>query len=513
MTIDKTLIRDFPPISANINDDRTGVLMIGATEQLVTGESDMDVRRSLIGLVQAHAAKSGRPMRVTTRDNEGLAVLLVSPEGEIEEEYSEEFAEDEESATMIESVPGLGKSEQIRPVLESFNDPGNFGASVTDIGGEFPPSASVQPSPPAAGHASVPAEANGAAASYPSAQAVPLQSAEEAEQHWGAEGVQQLQAAAPGAVAPAPSSGRRALRDAESFLATPTAVEPATAGLRGALNGMGLNLAPSAAEVAERDDVHEVSRQFTGSRTIAVVNTKGGAMKTPTVACLAAVFGRHGGSVLGWDNNETDGTLGWRTEQGDHKRTALDVLAHSEQLLANSAQSADINAFVHHQPADKYDVLRSDDDIDGEHEVSAEEVDVLHRVAAKYYRLILMDSGNNVRAANWNRMMDHTDQLVVPMTTMEDRAERARINLQRLDRRSERTAHLARNAVVVVSQWQAKEEAIAQKIADDFRDFVREVVIVPFDPALKAGQIRFQALRPDTRRAWLKAAAAVARGL
>lgn len=93
--IDKTLIRNFPPISAQIKDDHTGVLMIGANEQLVTGDSDMDVRRALIGLVTSHASKSGRPMRVTTRDSDGLAVLLVSPEGDIEEEYNEGFEGEE----------------------------------------------------------------------------------------------------------------------------------------------------------------------------------------------------------------------------------------------------------------------------------------------------------------------------------------------------------------------------------------------------------------------------------
>lgn len=312
---------------------------------------------------------------------------------------------------------------------------------------------------------------------------------------------------------PAPPGGRRALREAGTFLVAPTAVEPAKQGIRGTLNSWGFSLPPSADELSEREDIHQVSRHFTGTRTIAVVNQKGGSNKTPTVAALCAAFGRHGASVLGWDNNPTTGTLGWRTQQGDHARSALDVIASSEALLSLTAQSADINAFVHHQSTDKYDVLRSDQDIDGTHEVSAEEVDILHKVAAKYYRLILMDSGNNHRSAEWNRMIDHADQLVVPTTTMEDRVEAALLTLQGLDRRNERTAALAANAVVVVSEWQPNQGNISQKIADDFRPYVRDVVIVPFDQALKSGQIRYGALQPATRRAWLRAAAAVARGL
>jgi MinD-like ATPase involved in chromosome partitioning or flagellar assembly len=319
------------------------------------------------------------------------------------------------------------------------------------------------------------------------------------------------------AVAPAPvpeaPGGRRALREAGSFLAASNTVEPATVGIRGVLNTLGCSFAPSAEELSERADIALVSKHFAGTRTIAVVNQKGGSNKTPTVAGLAAVFGRNGASVIGWDNNPTTGTLGWRTQQSDHTRSALDVIASSEALLSPTAQAADINAYVHHQNTDKYDVLRSDADVDGTHEVTAEEVDILHRVVSKYFRLVLMDSGNNHRSAEWNRMIDHADQLVVPTTNEEDRVEAALLTLQGLDLKGDRSAGLAANAVVVVSERQAGESRLSQETAEKFRPYVREVVIVPFDPALKSGQIRYGALRPLTRRAWLRAAAAVARGL
>jgi MinD-like ATPase involved in chromosome partitioning or flagellar assembly len=312
---------------------------------------------------------------------------------------------------------------------------------------------------------------------------------------------------------PEAPSGRRALREAGTFLAAPSAVEPATQGFRGVLNNFGFSLPPAEDELSEREDIRLVSKHFAGTRTIAVVNQKGGSNKTPTVADLAAVFGRNGASVVAWDNNPTTGTLGWRTQQGDHTRSALDVIANAESLLSPTAQAADINAFVHHQNTDKYDVLRSDSDVDGTHEVTAEEVDVLHRVVSKYFRLVLMDSGNNHRSAEWNRMIDHADQLVVPTTNEEDRVEAARLTLQGLDLKGERSAGLAASAVVVVSERQEGEAKLSQETAEMFRPYVREVVVVPFDPALKSGQIRYGALRPTTRRAWLRAAAAVARGL
>jgi MinD-like ATPase involved in chromosome partitioning or flagellar assembly len=483
MTIDRSKVREFPPISITINGDDGGELLIGATRQAVTGASETEVRRELLGLVVAHARTGGSVVRVTTRDQEGIGVLLVSPEGEIEEEYSE-------AIEVPEPVPA---------------------GAVAELGEDEPVRAPVHPGPPARPTTAPEAreedidrllkeidqlpplgtepEPRNAPAGLPSIPAARAEQAEEATQT------------------------RRSLREAESFLRAPAVVEPARTGLRGLLNSLGLSLPPGALELEIREFEHLVARHYAMTRTIAVVNQKGGSNKTPSVACLSAVFGLAGGSVLAWDNNETTGTLGWRTEQGDHTRSALDVLSRSAHLLSDTARAADINAFVHHQTADKYDVLRSDADIDGTHEVTADEVDVLHAVASKYYNLVFMDSGNNHRAANWNRMIEHADQLVVPTTTEEDRAEAALLTLKGLARRDERTAQLAAQAVVVVSQWQPGQEKLAAQIADGFREYVRDVQVIPFDPALKAGIIHHGAMRPKTRLAWLRAAAAVAKGL
>ena len=444
MAIDKSLIQPLPVISAIINSDDTGVLSIDSTEEAHTGATSAELRQLLMGRVFAEAAKHGRPVRVSTMDEDGLSTLLCSAAGEVE-------VEDESPA------------EEAHPVDIPLRD-------VLD----------TSDTPAAPNRAPVPAT------------------------------VQPQDTSAPAAAVP---TSRRALREAGSFLATAATCEPAVKGFRGMVNTLGFSLSASAQELSEREDIALVSKHFAGTRIVAVVNQKGGSNKTPTVASLAAVFGRNGASVIAWDNNPTTGTLGWRTEQSDHTRSALDVIASSEALLSPTAQAADINAYVHHQNTDKYDVLRSDADVDGTHEVTAEEVDILHRVVSKYFRLILMDSGNNHRSAEWNRMIDHADQLVVPTTNEEDRVEAALLTLQGLDLKSERSAGLAANAVVVVSERQQGEAKLSHETAEKFRPYVREVVIVPFDPALKSGQSRYGALRSTTRRAWLRAAAAVARGL
>lgn len=189
----------------------------------------------------------------------------------------------------------------------------------------------------------------------------------------------------------------RELRERKSFLQTERPEEPAIQGARGALNRLGFKMAPNATEQSTRDDELAVSQHWPGPRTIAVVNGKGGAGKTPTTILLSAVFARYGGAgVLAWDNNQTRGTLGWRTEAGTHDRTLLEMIPEAERLLGTGAQSADLAHFVHHQPREKYDVLRSKPiRLAHENRLHPEDVDAIHAVAAKFYRLIIIDSGND----------------------------------------------------------------------------------------------------------------------
>lgn len=310
---------------------------------------------------------------------------------------------------------------------------------------------------------------------------------------------------------------RKSLRDADpkSFVKANVPVEPASEGWRGVLNSIipSLGLAPSEGELQEREWIRLVAKHYATTRTVAIINQKGGVGKTPATVCLAATLGRSGGSVLAWDNNETSGSLGDRTDQGDHESSALNVLERSDHLLSDAARAADINAFVHRQITDKYDVLRSDTDLVGTHEITAAEVDTLHAVASKFFNVLLMDSGNNHRASNWNRMIDYADQLVLPVSVNEDDVHKGLLTLKGLALRSEETAALAGNAVVVVSQKASGQSKEAQRTASEFAAYVREVVVIPYDPALVSGVIRFGALQPATRLAWLKAAAAVARGL
>lgn len=301
-----------------------------------------------------------------------------------------------------------------------------------------------------------------------------------------------------------------------SFLVSETVEKPAAKGFRGMLTRAGVRVSPGEAERAERADEQAVSQHWPGPRTIAVVNGKGGAGKTPTTVLLSAVFARYGGAgVLAWDNNQTRGTLGWRTEQGPHEATLLELLPESNRLLGTGAQSADLAHFVHHQTRDRFDVLRSKPmALAHEQRVEPDDVDAIHAVAAKYYRLIFIDSGNDESDPMWLRMIDRADQIVVATTTRNDHAEAGALLLEALTERDERSARLAREAVAVISQADPKAtRAELSAVATGYETLVRKAVQIPHDAALVDGQISYESLRPTTQRAWLAASAAVAGGL
>jgi MinD-like ATPase involved in chromosome partitioning or flagellar assembly len=290
-----------------------------------------------------------------------------------------------------------------------------------------------------------------------------------------------------------------------SFITPPSALaEPAPSWLAR------LGFGPSRATRARREREAIVSRHWAGCRSIAVANGKGGVGKTMTTAMIAAVLARHGGgNVLAWDNNDTRGTLGWRTEQGNYDTTVRDLLAAAPALLTPTASMSDIARFVHHQAVDRYDVLRSNPELLAtDQRLSRAEFDLLMQVTSRYYRLVIFDSGNDESADRWLRMVDSSYQLVIPTLTTPESAESAALLLDALRQRDERSAYLADHAVVVVTQAEPAARRAVRRIVDGFAGQVRAVETIPFDPALKSGPLRYDGLRTPARDAWLRVTAA-----
>lgn len=313
-------------------------------------------------------------------------------------------------------------------------------------------------------------------------------------------------------VEPAPT--RRELREKArdtSLLTSTTNEAPATTGWRGALNAFGLQLAPSETERGERLRLAAVSRHWTGPRTIAVVNGKGGSGKTPSTILLSAVFARYGGSgVVALDNNPTRGTLGWRTRKGSHDASIVDLLPNVQRLISANARAAEMEAFVHHQIEDRYDVLRSRPEVLAD-EQPGDSISYyrVHEVLEKYYRLVFVDSGNDESSEAWRAMIGSADAIVVPTITRPEHAESARLLLAELARADAHSADLAENALVIVSQA-SKGEPKPDELVATFKDIARDAVGIPYDVAMAGRPLLLDSLHPTTRRAWVQAGAALA---
>lgn len=288
----------------------------------------------------------------------------------------------------------------------------------------------------------------------------------------------------------------------------------ATVGLRAVINKTGLvKLPPGRHEQELRQDIEMVRRNFGGLRQVTVVNPKGGAGKTVAILLLAMTFGqKRGGYVLAWDNNETQGTLGMRAQQDFHSRTVRDLLRDLGQFEGAQGRVGDLSQYVRSQGEGMFDVLASDESATGGEMLTAAAFGELREVVSRFYKLIFVDTGNNVRAHNWQAAMDATDQLVVTMSARNDSAETAARMLDHLEQSGRQ--RLVRQAVTVVSMPPSRKEIDLPAIQQHFAARTRAVLLAPYERLIDSGEpIRYGGLSAATRDAWLKIAASVAEGL
>jgi MinD-like ATPase involved in chromosome partitioning or flagellar assembly len=306
---------------------------------------------------------------------------------------------------------------------------------------------------------------------------------------------------------------------AEEF-ATRRAVRPrdwvATTGVRAVARrgtfGL-LRLRPNRRERDRRVAIAAVRRNFGGLRQITVINPKGGAGKTVASLMLGYTFGRaRGGFVLTWDNNETQGTLGMRAQPHLHARTVRDLLRDLDRFRGDGGRIGELAAYVRSQEDGMFDVLASDEAATAGEMLTARAFRDIRAVVGRFYKLLLVDTGNNVRAENWQAAVDASDQLVITMSARNDSAETAARLLDHLEQTGR--VELVRRAVVVVTMPPHRKDVNPRPIERHFDARCRIVVRVPYDKHVDSGApVRYAALSDDSRRAWLGVAAAVADGL
>ena len=268
-------------------------------------------------------------------------------------------------------------------------------------------------------------------------------------------------------------------------------------------------------ELEFHNDRRAIQKDFDGPRTIAFVNPKGGAAKTTGVLAAGFTFGTvRGGGVVAWDNNETRGTLGIRGIRSSHRNTTRELLEDLERFKdVYHSRIGDLGAFVRSQGDAHFDVLASDERPDVTGIIHAKDFAEVHSLLERFYRIILIDTGNNMRAENWLAAADAADLLVVTSTVREDTGYSGLWMLDALQDAG--YADLKHKTITVLSDPGDKVDAkLAEDLVQVYEQRTRGVYRVPYDPALVSGSVvPYDQLSEKTQRSWLRACAGMAAAL
>ncbi|WP_166789820.1 MULTISPECIES: cobalamin biosynthesis protein CobQ [unclassified Cryobacterium] len=447
-------------IVAAVQTDTTGEVTIDGSRRRVTGTDEAGVREEIIGLVVETARSRGKSVLLRVSDEQGDWPLTVHPNGRVESA----------GPVVVVGRPKPAKTAPL-PVVSDIEKPTPFATLLQ---------------PPVA----APASALFESLLAPPADATP----------------------------PSPAASPVAPNLADFLSSRPPApAGPAEHGWQGAvrrLSGGLVSPTPSSTERRQRTAIAAVQRSLNGPRTIVVLNPKGGAHKTTATLLIAATFGIYrGGYTLAWDNNETMGTLGVRAQAARHTNTAVDLLRDLDRFGDARSRVGDLDNYVRSQGDAQFDALASDLDPAGAASIDDDAFRKLHTTLSRFYRVLVIDTGNNMRASNWEAAVDTADQLVIVSTIREDTGYGAASLIDGL-RQKGHADKVAQAVTVLASPSKTADEQLSKRLHDHFRQLTRTVVDVPYDASLVGGgPLIIDALAPHTRAAWLQATAAIAEGL
>ncbi len=281
---------------------------------------------------------------------------------------------------------------------------------------------------------------------------------------------------------------------------------PAEKGVRGKLR-----MRPGAAERTERQARDIAATSFRRPVTVVVANPKGGSGKTPVTLLLAGAFGQaRGGGVVAWDNNELRGNMHLRTHDTNTRATVPDMLRAMPMLRKPDARLGDVAAYLRHQIAGQYDALTSSRTTYAQ--IDAEDFHQIHDLLSRFYRMLVIDTGNNEGSSNWREAMRTADALVIPIKWKSLSCAAAVQMLEELERQGDWADHLTRRAVVAVSHGPGEvNRDVEKRLRPYFESRAAAVIDIPTDQHIaEEGPLDHAALQPATRRAALELASRVA---
>ncbi|WFF00560.1 ATPase [Micromonospora sp. WMMD964] len=260
----------------------------------------------------------------------------------------------------------------------------------------------------------------------------------------------------------------------------------------------------------EQERANGVLRRDLGTpRVLAFANPKGGVHKTTATVLAAATVGSvRGQGVLAWDDNELRGTLGLRAGSARHARTIRHLVTDLAQIeiLEGDTLLGRLDDYLRHASDGSYDVLAGEESPRFAQRLDQFTVRRVLELLRRTHDVVCVDTGNNVESPNWRTVMQAADQLVVTTVPREDAAFSADWMLDLLH--EEGMGELADNAVTLISCPTPGRSPLQDDLERHFATRTRGVAVVPYDPALETGaSIEYHQLQPETRQAWLRAAA------
>jgi MinD-like ATPase involved in chromosome partitioning or flagellar assembly len=278
------------------------------------------------------------------------------------------------------------------------------------------------------------------------------------------------------------------------------------AGWRGAVFAASagvINPGVGEAEARERALLARIRRQLPGTHQIAVSSLKGGVGKTTVAAGLGLTLAEHRGDrVVAVDANPDAGTLADRLsgEVGVTVRQMLDNIDSLDSMTAVSRYTS---------LAGRLAVLASEQDPAMSEAFNRDEYERICAVLARFFNVIITDSGPGRVHSAREGTLALADSLVVVGTPTVDGSSRASKTLDWLiaHGHAERVA----DAVMVLCLDRTSPQINIERVRDHFAHRCRAVVDIPFDPHLAAGgRLDLTVLREPTRVALLELGALIA---
>jgi len=277
-------------------------------------------------------------------------------------------------------------------------------------------------------------------------------------------------------------------------------------GWRGAVfsaSGGRINPGVSEAEAARNVLLRRIRRNLPGAHQIAVSSLKGGVGKTTVSAVLGLTLAEYRGDrVVAVDANPDAGTLA--------DRLTGEIGVTVRQMLENIASIDSLTAVSHYTSlAGRLQVLASEQDPAMSEAFNRTEYEQICAVLAKFYNIIITDSGTGLVHSAMEGTLALADSLVVVGSPTVDGSSRASKTLDWLVAHG--YAEQVADAVVVLCLDRVSPEIDRDRVRDHFLARTRAVVEIPYDPHLATGgRLDLGAMREETQLAFLELGALIA---